>query len=83
MSFVDIVQTVNIYTFCKYIVYIIQFSNLLLKTRYTAQCLVPLVAQKHLITSYTLTSPKALHQVTFQYYWSKHDSSMLQHNKAS
>ena len=39
-SFVDIVQTVNIYTFCKYIVYIIQFSNLLLKTKYTAQCSV-------------------------------------------
>ena len=39
-SFVDRVQTVNIYTFCKYIVYIIQFSNLILKTKYTAQCLV-------------------------------------------
>ena len=39
-SFIDIVQTVNIYTFCEYIVYIIQSSNLLLETKYTAQCLV-------------------------------------------
>ena len=53
VSFVDIVQTVNIYSFCKYVVYIIQLSNLLLRTEDTAQCLAPLLVQKYVITSHT------------------------------